>query len=49
MEPSDRTVVSIIGRIIGWIIVTMSVLGIATSIHNTLFPWVTPIHLPWWH
>jgi hypothetical protein len=47
VERSDSTVVNIIGRIIGWLIVTMSVLGIAAKIHNTLFPWVTPIRLPW--
>jgi hypothetical protein len=47
MERSDRTIVNIIGRIVGWIIVTMSVLGVAVSIHNTLFPWIAPIHLPW--
>jgi hypothetical protein len=44
---SDRTIMNIVGRIIGWIIVAMSVLGVAASIHNTLFPWVTPIHLQW--
>jgi hypothetical protein len=47
MERSDRTIVNMIGRIIGWIIVAMSALGIAASIHNTLVPWVTPIHVPW--
>jgi hypothetical protein len=47
MERSGRTIVNMIGRVIGWIVVAMSILDILASIHNTLFPWIAPIHLPW--